>query len=137
MKPVREVMTPNPRAIEPTTPIVEAARLMKSENVGSIPITEDSRCVGMLTDRDIVVRLVAEGKDPNSATAGEIASRDLVTIDSDQPIDEALRLMARHQVRRLPVCDEDGGLVGIIAQADIALQGLDRETGQVVEEISR
>jgi CBS domain-containing protein len=130
-------MTPNPRAIEPTTPIVDAARLMKSENVGSIPITEDGRCVGMLTDRDIVVRLVAEGKDPKSATAGEIASRDLVTIDPDQPIDEALRLMARHQVRRLPVCDEDGRLVGIIAQADIALQGLDRETGQVVEEISR
>jgi CBS domain-containing protein len=136
-KSIRDVMTTNPSAVNPSTPIVEAARLMKTEDVGPLPIVEGDRLVGILTDRDIVVRGIAEGKDVQSTTAGEIASRDVVSIDPDQPLDEALRLMGQHQVRRLPVTEEDGRLVGIVAQADVALEGKDALTGKVVEQISR
>ena len=133
---VREVMTSNPRTIEPSTPTTDAARLMKDEDVGSLPIVEGDRLSGMVTDRDIAVRIVAEGRDA-STSVGEIASRDLVTIDPDQSIDEAARLMARHQLRRLPVVEEDGRLVGIVAQADVAQLGDDSLTGEVVERISQ
>jgi CBS domain-containing protein len=136
-KKVREVMTANPRTIEPSTPIVEAARLMRDEDVGPAPIVEGGRVVGILTDRDIVLRIVAEGKDPQSTTAGDIASRQLVTIDPEQTLDEAARLMAQHQVRRLPVCEEDGRLVGIVAQADVAIAAPTEKAGRVVEEISK
>jgi CBS domain-containing protein len=135
-KNVRDAMTSNPRSIEPSTMVADAAKLMKAEDVGSLPIVEGDQLVGMVTDRDIVIRAVAEGKDPQSATVGEIASRDLVTVDPEQDLDEALRLMAQHQVRRLPVAEEDGRLVGILAQADVAREGNDRQTGQVVQEIS-
>ena len=136
-KSIRDAMTSNPRGVEASTPVIEAARLMKSEDVGSVPVVEGNRLVGMVTDRDIVIRVVAEAKDPQSSTAGEVASRDLVTIDPQQDLDEALRLMAQHQVRRLPVVEEDGRLVGILAQADVAKVGRDAKTGQMVEEISK
>jgi CBS domain-containing protein len=135
-KNVRDAMTSNPRSIEPSTMVADAAKLMKAEDVGSLPIVEGDQLVGMVTDRDIVIRVVAEGNDPQSTTVGEIASRDLVTVDPEQDLDEALRLMAQHQVRRLPVAEEDGRLVGILAQADVAREGNDRQTGQVVQEIS-
>jgi CBS domain-containing protein len=137
MKNVREAMTANPRTIERSTPIQEAARYMRDEDVGSLPIVENGKLIEILTDRDIAIRAVAEGRD-GSATAGEIASKDVVTIDPQQSLDEAMKLMAKHQVRRLPVCEEDGRLVGILAQADIALDGGEEaETGQMVEAISR
>jgi CBS domain-containing protein len=134
---IREIMTSSPRTIEPSTPIVEAARLMRDEDVGPMPIVEGERVVGMLTDRDIVIRAVAEGKDTKSLTAGEIASKQLVTIDPEQDLDEAARLMAQHQLRRIPVCEEDGRLVGIVAQADLALEATAEKTGHVVGEISK
>lgn len=136
-KKIREVMTTNPRTVDPTTPIVDAARMMRDEDVGPIPIVENNQCTGILTDRDIVLRVVADGKDPATTTVGDVASRDLITIDPEQTLDEAARLMAQHQVRRLPVCEEDGNLVGIIAQADLALTASEKTTGEVVEEISR
>lgn len=135
-KNVRDAMTSNPRSIEPSTMVADAAKLMKTEDVGSLPIVEGDQLVGMVTDRDIVIRVVAERKDPQSTTVGEVASRDLVTVDPEQDLDEALRLMAQHQVRRLPVAEEDGRLVGILAQADVAREGNDKQTGQVVQEIS-
>jgi CBS domain-containing protein len=134
---IRDAMTQNPRGIETSTSVSDAAKLMKSEDVGSLPILEGDRLVGMLTDRDIAIRVVAERKDPQSTTAGEIASRELVTVDPQQNLDEALRLMAEHQVRRLPVVEEDGRLVGILAQADVANAGEDSKTGQMVEQISK
>jgi CBS domain-containing protein len=136
-KHVRDLMTSDPRTVEPSTTIVEAARAMKDEDVGPLPIADGNRLVGILTDRDIAVRVVAEGKDPQSTTVEEIASRDLVTVDPDQGLDEAMRLMAKHQVRRLPVCEEDGRLVGILAQADVAREVGDQPTGEVVEHISQ
>jgi CBS domain-containing protein len=135
---IRDLMTTNPQTVEPSTPIVEVARVMRDADVGPVPVVEGDRLVGVVTDRDIVVRVVADGNDPSSTTVGEIMSTDLVTVDPDQPLDEALRLMAAHQVRRLPVTEEDGRPVGIVAQADIARElGDDRATGQVVEEISQ
>jgi CBS domain-containing protein len=133
---VRDAMTKDPRSVERSTPIVEAAKLLKQLDVGSLPTLDDGRLVGMVTDRDIVLRVVAEGKDVGSTTVGEIATSDLVTIDPQQNLDEALRLMAQHQVRRLPVVEEDGRLVGILAQADVAHEGEDSKTGQLVERIS-
>lgn len=135
-KTVREAMTANPRTIAPDTSIQEAARLMASEDVGSLPIVEGDRLAGMVTDRDIAIRAVAEGRDPSTAV-GEIASRELVTTDPQQSLDEAMRLMAEHQVRRLPVCEEDGRLVGIVAQADVAVQGSEQHAGETVERISQ
>jgi CBS domain-containing protein len=135
-KSIRDAMTSSPSNVEMSSSVVEAARLMKSEDVGSIPVTEGDRLVGIVTDRDIAIRVVAEGKDVQSVTVGEIASKELVTVDPQQDLDEALRLMAKHQVRRLPVVEEDGRLVGILAQADVAQQGDDTKTGQVVEQIS-
>ena len=134
---IREVMTSNPSTIEPDKNVVEAARIMKQEDAGVVPVTENGRLTGMVTDRDIAVRVVAEGKDPQATPVREVASKDLVTIDPQQDLDEALRLMAQHQIRRLPVVEEDGRLVGVVAQADVARKGDDAQTGQVVQEISQ
>src|SRR5262245_11887634 len=102
MTKIRDFMTSNPRAVESASKTSDAARLMRDENVGIVPVVEGERLVGTITDRDIALRVVAEGKAPESTTVGEIATRELVTIDPQQDLDEALRLMARHQVRRLP-----------------------------------
>jgi CBS domain-containing protein len=134
---IRDLMTTNPRSLESGSTVMEAARLMRDEDAGLIPVVEGEKLVGTVTDRDIAIRVVAEGKSPESITVGEIASRKLVTIDPQQDLDEALRLMARHQIRRLPVVEEDGRLVGIVAQADIARNASDAKTGDLVEDISK
>ena len=133
---IHSVMTSNPRTIAQSTSLVDAARLMRDEDTGVLPIVEGERLVGVLTDRDIAIRAVAEGRDPQSTTAGEIASTTLVTVDPHQPVAEAMRLMAAHQVRRIPVTEEDGRLVGIVAQADIALAASDERVGETVAGIS-
>jgi CBS domain-containing protein len=134
---IREVMTANPSTIEADGFVIEAAKIMKTEDAGVVPVTENGRLIGMVTDRDIAIRVVAEGKDPQSTSVREVASTDLVTIDPQQDLGEALRLMAQHQVRRLPVIEEGGRLVGVVAQADVAREGDDTKTGQVVQEISQ
>jgi CBS domain-containing protein len=134
---IREVMTSNPSTIEADGFVVEAAKIMKAEDAGVVPVTENGRLIGMVTDRDIAIRVVAERKDPQATSIREVASTDLVTIDPQQDLDEALRLMAQHKVRRLPVVEEDGRLVGVVAQADVAREGDDTKTGQVVQEISQ
>jgi CBS domain-containing protein len=133
---VREVMTSNPESVGPHTTIAEAARVMQRGDVGSLPVVQDGRLVGILTDRDIALRVAAEGKDASTLTAGEVASQELVTVESGESLDEALRLMARRQLRRLPVVDE-GRVVGMLAQADLARKLGDAEAGAVVEQISR
>jgi CBS domain-containing protein len=133
---IKDVMTRDVRACEPNATVVEAAKVMAQEDVGPVPIVEDGRLVGIVTDRDIVVRVVAEGRDPNATTVKEIASTHLVTVSPDDDLDQALNRLAENQVRRLPVV-EGGRLVGIVAQADIARLGKDSKTGEVVEEISR
>jgi CBS domain-containing protein len=133
---IRDLMTENPCAIDAEKSVAYAAKMMRDEDVGLAPIVEGDKLIGTLTDRDIAVRVVAEGKDPEQTTVREVASTNLVTIDPQQDLDEALRLMAKHQVRRLPVVEEDGRLVGVVAQADVAREGDDKQTGQVVQEIS-
>jgi CBS domain-containing protein len=134
---IRDIMTANPRTIEPSTPIFEAARIMRDDDIGSLPITDGDQLWGTITDRDITIRAIAEGRDPQGTTVQEIASRDLITIDPQQGMDEALRLMAQHQIRRLPVVEEDGRLIGIVAQADVAQVGDDARTGETVQQISQ
>ena len=134
---VREVMTDRPRCVTPETPISEAARLMKSDDVGSLPILEGERLAGIVTDRDIVLQAVAEEKDPRGMPVREVASRELVTIGPEEDLSEALRLMASHQVRRIPVVDEDSRLVGTVAQADIAREVKDKDSGQMLQGISQ
>ncbi len=132
---VRDVMTENPRSIGTSASVVEAARLMREEDIGSLPITDDETLVGVITDRDITTRVVAEGADPGATSVGDVYSRDLISVEPGKDIEEAVQLMARHQVRRLPVV-ENGTLVGIVAQADIALRENEKKTGQLVEAIS-
>src|SRR6266496_6458042 len=127
---IRDLMTENPCAIDADKPVAYAARMMRDENVGLAPIVEGDKLIGTLTDRDIAIRVVAEGKDPNEVTVREVASTKLVTIDPQQDLDEALRLMAKHQVRRLPVVEEDGKLVGIVAQKDVAMHASEAQTGE-------
>jgi CBS domain-containing protein len=133
---IRELMTVKPRTVKAGDSVVEAAKLMRGEDAGLAPIVDGDRLVGVVADRDIAIRVVAEGRDPQSTKVEEVASQNVVTIDPQQDLDEALRLMAQHQLRRLPVVEEDGKLVGIVAQADVARHADSERTGQVVEEIS-
>jgi CBS domain-containing protein len=131
---VRDTMTENPRWIDASASVVEAAQLMREQHIGSLPITDDQQLVGMITDRDITMRVVAETADRMNTSVGDVSSRDLITVEPDRDLDEALQLMAVHQIRRLPVV-ENGRLVGIVAQADVALSE-NEKTGKLVEAIS-
>jgi CBS domain-containing protein len=133
-KSVRDAMTQDPRSIGASASVVEAARLMREQHIGSLPVTEDERLIGMITDRDITTRVVAESAVPEATSVGDVYSRDLISVEPDKDLDEALKLMVRHQVRRLPVV-ESGRLVGVVAQADIALKENER-TGELVGAIS-
>lgn len=133
---VADVMTQRPRAVTPQTTLTEVAEVMESEDVGVVPLVEGDRLVGIVTDRDIVVRAIAKGKDPQGMPASEVSSRELVTVSPDDDLSEALKVMAQYQVRRLAVTEDDR-LVGVVSQADIALQGKDKDTGQMVGGISR
>jgi len=133
-----DVMTTRPRAVEPQMPVREVAQLMEEEDVGSLPVVEGgARLVGVVTDRDIVVRVVARGLDPEVTRVGDVASRDLVTLTPEDDLDDALALMAREQVRRLPIVARGDELVGVVSQADVAQTAKQKTVGEVVEAISR
>jgi CBS domain-containing protein len=136
-KSITDAMTSKPCAVDADKSVAYAAKMMRDEDVGFAPIVEGDKLVGALTDRDIAVKIVAEGKDPEQTSVREVASTTLVTVRPQQQLDEALRLMARHQVRRLPVVEEDNKLVGVLAQADVAQEASPEETGRVVEQISQ
>ena len=133
---VRDVMTSNPTTCEPTATLVDAAKVMAREDVGPVPIVEGGKLVGLLTDRDIIIRAVAEGRDVTSTTVRDVASKDLVTVTADEDLDRALQLMAQHQVRRIPVVEGDR-VVGIVSQADVARAADEEKTGEVVQQISQ
>jgi CBS domain-containing protein len=135
-KTAREIMTGGVECIGEADTVLEAAKKLTDLNVGAMPICgEDNRLKGMLTDRDIVVKVLAAGKDPSSTTAGELAQGEAVTIGADDTIDELLRTMIRHKVRRLPVIDGHD-LVGIVSQADVAVNLPEERVGDLVEAIS-
>ncbi|WP_197320362.1 CBS domain-containing protein [Saccharomonospora sp. NB11] len=133
---VRDVMTTDPTYVETSETVTRAARTMAADEVGALPIQgEDHKLKGMLTDRDVVVKVLAEGKDPMAVHVGELAQGEVVAVRPGDDAAEALRLMARHQVRRLPVVDGDE-LVGIVAQADVARELSDADVAGVVKGIS-
>lgn len=135
---VTSVMTPNPACCRPDTSLREVARLMLDNDCGEIPVTDESlRPLGVVTDRDIVVRVVAEGRDTNTVRVSEIMSTPPITVTTDAKLSDVTDVMENRQIRRVPVVDQDGKLCGIVAQADLALTGKDRKTGNVVEEVSK
>ena len=136
-KKARDIMTPECKCLGENDTIAEAAKQLAEHDVGSMPICgEDDRLKGMLTDRDIVTKVLAEGKDPASTRVGEIATQtEVVTIGADDSIKEALRTMAEHKVRRLPVID-GRDCVGILSQADLATNIDEQSVGDLVEAIS-
>lgn len=136
----RDVMTPDPTCCYATDPVSSAARIMRDENVGSVPIVSDPQrrgLVGIVTDRDLTLRVIAEGRDPSTTSIQNVMTVDPVSCRPDDDINETLRLMSRNQIRRIPVVDENNTIVGIIAQADVAVR-LDQpnKVGEVVEQIS-
>jgi CBS domain-containing protein len=134
---VRDAMTVNPRTVSLNASVVDAAHIMEQEDVGSVPVVDtDNILVGMITDRDITLRVVAAGKDPRSTAAGEVATRQVSPAYPDDSLDDALERMALRQVRRLPVIEDDR-VVGILAQADVAQEVKDKKAGQVLEAISQ
>jgi CBS domain-containing protein len=135
-KKVRDAMTPEPRVADPSLSLAEVAQLMKSEDIGSLPVVQEGQLVAVLTDREIVVRAVAESADPSATMVGDIASSGPVTIEPDEDLDEPLAQMARKQVGRLAWV-EGGRLVGVLAQADIAQEAKSKQAGELVEEISK
>ena len=118
---VRDVMTGDPVTVEPLTSVTAVARLMRDRDLGAVVVTEGDRLRGLVTDRDLVVRSVAEGGDPEQATVAGACSDDMVTVRSDEELDHAVRLMSEHAVRRLPVVD-DGRPVGIVSLGDLAME---------------
>jgi CBS domain-containing protein len=135
-----DVMTKHPRAVEADTSVREAARLMEGDDVGSLPVVDKdgaARLIGVLTDRDIALRVVAAGLDPETTPVSDVASREVVTVTPDDDLDDALTRMARAQVRRLPVVIAEGELVGILSQADLPRLTKEKNVGEVIGAISR
>jgi CBS domain-containing protein len=135
-KTARDVMTGGAECVGENESVAEAAKKMRDLDVGALPICgEDDRLKGMLTDRDIVVQVLAQGKDPDSTNAGELGEGKPVTIGADDSLGEALKTMADHKVRRLPVIDGHD-LVGVVSQGDLAQSVDEEDVGQLVEAIS-
>lgn len=135
-----DVMTKEPSCCVASSFVIDAARIMRDENVGPVPIVTDDasmRLVGIITDRDLAIKVVAENRDPQSTRIEEVMSRDLVVCQPDDDLQKAIDQMTQSQVRRIPVVDDQKRIVGIIAQADIAMHTSDNQTGHVVEEISK
>ena len=136
MTTAREIMTPGVECVSVGETLVDAARRMRELDVGALPICgDDDRLAGMLTDRDIVMRVVAEGGDPGSIKVGDLADGKVVTIGADDSVEDALATMSKHGVRRLPVIDGHD-LVGMVSQADIARNLPEERVGDLVEAIS-
>ena len=135
MMKISDVMTPNPKTVQPGDDIQVAARIMRDEDAGSVPVVEDGRVVGIVTDRDIVIRAVADGD--FDCTVEDIQSDDVVCATADMSTAAGAELMSEHQVRRLPVVDADDRLVGIVSIGDLAVkEGRDARTGETLENIS-
>jgi CBS domain-containing protein len=131
-------MTQDPACCSPGTSLDQVAKMMVENNCGEIPIVDRfNHPIGVVTDRDIVCRVVAEGRNPTGQTADSCMTRPVVTVPADAPLDDVISTMEDHQIRRVPVVDEDGGCAGIIAQADIAATEPPRKTAELVSEISR
>jgi CBS domain-containing protein len=131
---IRDIMTPNPRTVSPDDSIESAARIMRDEDTGAVPVVQDGRPVGMLTDRDIVLRVVAEGGSAKSVR--EVVTGRVISVSPDATTREATDLMSEHQIRRLPVVENER-LVGIVSLGDLAVkEAKDRRVGDTLQSIS-
>ena len=141
MKKCNEVMTKNPVCCLPNDMVAKVAQLMKRKDIGPVPIIENEqtkRLVGIVTDRDLALKIVAEGRDAKSTKAEEVMTRKVVTCRGEDDLQKALDAMSEHQLRRIPVVDNDNRVVGIIAQADVATRvDLPGKTAEVVKDISQ
>jgi CBS domain-containing protein len=133
---IRDVMTPNPRTVSPNDSIQSAARVMRDEDTGAVPVVENGRTVGMITDRDIVVRAIADGSELDTPVRGLVTGT-LVSVTPDMSTREATDLMSEYQIRRLPVIENER-LVGIVSIGDLAVkEGRDKRTGDTLQDISQ
>ena len=134
----KDVMTPEPQCCSPETPLNEVANLMVEADCGEIPVVDGSnRLIGVVTDRDIVCRVVAKGKDPSSCTAQDAMTQPVVAVLADTTLDEIVAVMEENQIRRVPVVDAAGCCCGIVSQADVAMVARESEVGEMVREVSR
>jgi CBS domain-containing protein len=136
MKMIKEIMTPMVKCVPPHEKLSEAARLMGEMDVGALPICDNDRLVGMLTDRDITVRAVAQGRDPNTTTVRDVMSAGIVYVYDDQDVEEAARLFEARKIRRLPVLNRNKRLVGIVSLGDVAVNAGSSLGGEALKEVS-
>jgi CBS domain-containing protein len=133
----KDIMTPAPQCCSRDTTLNEVANLMVEADCGEIPVTDGSRLVGVITDRDIVCRAVAKGKNPSTVTAGECMTEPVITVNEDTTLEDVMSLMEEKQIRRVPVVDGTGCCCGIISQADLALTARESQVGELVREVSK
>lgn len=133
---IREMMTKETRSVAPNTPVIEAAGLMRLHDIGVVPVLDGERVVGMLTDRDIVLQVVADGDDPRTTLVSEVMSTGSISVKEDQEVDDAVQLMQTYQIRRLPVLDASGKLVGIVSLGDIAVDVHAGLSGKALRDVS-
>ncbi len=136
MTTAREIMTEGADVVESSTTVFDVAKKLAAGDYGALPVCDGDRLLAMVTDRDIVVKVVAKGLDPATTTVGDLGQTEVVTIGADDSVEQAMRTMAEHQVRRLPVIDGTK-LVGIVSQADLARSGNDSAVGNTVQAISQ
>ncbi|BBA32724.1 CBS domain protein [Methylocaldum marinum] len=137
---VKEIMTPNPVCCTPDTGLEGVARMMVQHDCGEIPVVENEesmRLVGVVTDRDIVCRSLAQGKDPMSMRTRECMSSPCVTVTPETSLEECCKIMEEHRIRRVPVADQGGRCCGMVSQADIARRAPTQQTAEVVKEVSQ
>jgi CBS domain-containing protein len=134
---IRDVMTPDPACVSEKDSIGDAAKIMAREDTGVVPVVDGKRVIGMVTDRDIVVRLVAEGKDPKQCRVNEAMTKGVKTIRDDSSIDDALNLMGGANVRRAPVVNDRDEIVGIVSIGDISTDTKSDKVGKAIENISQ
>jgi CBS domain-containing protein len=133
---VKEAMHSGVTWVEPETRITELAKRMRDEDIGSIPVGEDDRLVGMVTDRDLAIKALADGHDPQTMTARDVMSGPILFCRTDQDLDDAVSYMESKQVRRLPVIDENKRMVGMLSLGDVAAAGSHKRTGEMAEAVS-
>ena len=137
-KSAKEIMTPSPQCCSRETTLNEVANLMVEADCGEIPVTDSAnRLVGVITDRDIVCRVVAKGKNPSAVTAGEVMTEPVVCVKEDTSLQDVMSVMEENQIRRVPVVDATGCCCGIISQADVAMNARDGQVGEMVREVSK
>ncbi len=130
---IRDVMSPNPQTVPADATLQDAAREMKQDDVGAVLVRDNGTVSGILTDRDIVVRGIAEGRDPSSTKVGDVASRDVKTLTPDSTVEDAIRIVREQNVRRIPVVDDSGKPAGIVSIGDLAVE---RDTDSALADIS-